>query len=235
MNGGFGRLETIAAVLIVAGLVMGARSTARVARAIRNRFTYGAPYREGMIADRVLGLLMTLPVLLLGGCLAFFAWGQSVFQPNEGGTVRVGRIEARRSGWGKVAVRFMPDPLYPARGILDGEVSGARWAIAGDFITWDRGVKWLGLRDGQRLRYLLGSRDTTGLSPGESEQRTPIEPLPGPAAGLVRLAPFIPILKVRTEASSWFPIADRAVMTVYAIGPGYLAEVVTENAPRRVP
>jgi hypothetical protein len=235
MNGAPGRLEVIAAIVTVAGLVMAARAAWRVLRAIRSRFTYGAPYRTGMIADRALGLAMSLPVPAIGLLLAFFAWGQAGFQTEEGSTVRVGRIEARRSGWGRIDVRFVPDPLYPAHRVLEAEISGARWAVAGDFISWDRGVRWLGFRDGQRVRYLLGARDTTGLSPGGSGETTEIESLPTGAACLLRMAPFIPFLKVRTEASRWLPLADLTVMTLYAIGPGYIAETASESAPGRAP
>ncbi len=228
MSEGPGRLEVLAAILAVAGCVTAVRAAARVAQATRARFTYGAPYREGAIQDRLLGLLMTIPVLFLGIGLGFLAWAQVGFQEDRG-TVRVGQIEAHRSGWGKVAVRFVPDPLYPGRQVLEGEVSGARWAVAGDFIVWDRGVRWLGLRDGQRLRYLLGTRDTTGLSPGAGDERTTLEPLSDAASRLMKVARFLPFLKVRTEASQWLPLAERQVMTLYAIGPGYLVEVAAES------
>ncbi len=230
MHGGPSRLEVIAAVLALAGIVMCARSLGRVLQVTRARFTYGAPYRSGMISDRLLGLLMTLPVLALGLALGFLAWAQDDFQANEG-TVRVGRVEARRSGWGKVAVRLLPDPLYPGRSVIEGEVSGARWAIAGDFITWDRGVKWIGLRDGHRVRYLFGTRDTTGTTPASKEETTVLEPLPPAAARLLEVARFLPFLRVHAEASPWFPLAERQVMTLYAIGPGYLADVVADNGP----
>ena len=233
MTGGPGRLELIAAIATVAGLAMAARAAWRLLGATRNRFTYGAPYRSGMIADCALGLAMALPVPAAGVLLALLAWGQADFQAAEGSTVRVGRIETRRSGWGKIDVRFVPDPLYPAHRVLEGEISGARWAVAGDFISWDRGVRWLGFRDGQRVRYLLGARDTTGLSPGGSGQTTELEPLPRGAASLLRMARFIPFLKVRTEASRWLPLADRTVMTLYAIGPGYIAETASESLPAR--
>jgi hypothetical protein len=218
-----GRIEVLSAVLILAGAVLLLRATGRVLRVTRARFTYGAPYREGMIADRLLGLAMTLPVLLLGLALGFLAWGQSGFQSNEG-TIRVARIEARRSDWGKVSVRLAPDPRYPAHEALEGEVAGARWAVAGDFITWSPGVRWLGLHDGHRVRYLVATRDTTGTSPSPGDQTREIDRLPPGAAALVRAARFIPFLKVRIEASPWFPIAEHQVMTLYAIGPGYLAD-----------
>jgi hypothetical protein len=227
-----GRSGILAALLVLAGLVIFARSLRGVVRSIRARFTYGAPYRRGTIADRLLGLAMTLPVLFLGLGLLFLAWGQSSFQRSDAGTVRVARVEARRSGWGKVTVRIVPDPLYPAAHLLEGEVSGARWAVAGDFISWSRDLKWLGLTDGHRVRYLFGTRDTTGTSTGSGEERTRLESPPPSAALLMKAARYLPFLTVRIQASPWFPLAERQIMTLYVIGPGYLADIVAE-APAR--
>jgi hypothetical protein len=226
MPGGVGRLGVIAALLTLAGLVLCVRGSLRLLRAVRDRFTYGAPYRSGTLQDRFTGLLLEIPVLLVGLALGFLALGQAHFQPSET-TVRVGQIEARRTEWGKVTVRFVPDPRYPGDRVLEGEISGARWAVAGDFITWDRGVKWLGFRDGHRLRYLLGTRDTTGLTPGARTETTVLEPLPGAAFRMLAMASYIPFLKVTTQASQWFVPAERQALVLYAIGPGYLGEVAS--------
>src|SRR5437773_1227399 len=109
------------------------------------------------------------------------------------------------------------------------EIVGARWAVAGDFITWDRSVKWLGLRDGHRVRYLIGANDTTGTTRSDRIERSLLDPLPAAAARLIALTRYLPFLKVSTETSSWFPITDRQVMVLYAIGQGYLAEVASES------
>ena len=226
--GDVGRLAIIAAIVSFAGILLCARGTFRLAQSVRARFTFGAPYHSGTIQDRLLGLLLEIVVLVLGAALAFLALGQADFQPNES-TVRVGQIEARRSGWAKVRVRLVPDPLYPSSRVLEGEIAGARWALVGDFIAWDRGVKWLGLRDGHRLRYLIGANDTTGMTRADQIDRTLLDPLPGAAARLLSVARFIPFLQVRTESSSWFPVTDRQIMVLYVIGPGYLAEVASES------
>ncbi len=233
MQGGLGRLDLIAGTLTILGLVLCVRGAWRFAAAVRARFTRGAPYRSGTIQDRLLGLLMEIALLAVGAALGFLALGQAEFQPDDT-TVRVGQIEAHRSDWGKVAVRFVPDPLYPGRQVLEGEVSGGRWAVAGDFITWSRGVKWLGFRDGHRLRYLMGTPDTSGTSPAERSETRVLEPLPPAAFRLLATAPYIPFLRVRREASPWFPLAERQVMVLYAIGPGYLTESVSVG-PRRSP
>jgi hypothetical protein len=225
-----GRLEIIAALVSIAGVVLCARGSWRLIRAVRARFTYGAPYRSGTIQDRLFGLLLEIPVLLLGAGLAFLALAQAGFQPNEM-TVRVGQIEARRSGWARVSVRLVPDPFYPSGRILEGEIGGARWAVAGDFITWERGIKWLGFRDGHRVRSLIGTNDSTGTTPVGRVERTPLDPLPAAAERLLSVAGYLPFLKVHTETSSWFPLADRQVLILYAIGPGYLAEVASESGP----
>jgi len=230
--GGIGRLEILAALISIAGVILCARGSWRLLLALRARFTYGAPYRSGTIQDRLLGLLLEIPVLLLGAALAFVALAQAAFQPSET-TVRVGQIEAHRSGWARVAVRLVPDPLYPSDRLLEGEIDGARWAVAGDFIAWDRSVKWLGLLDGHRVRYLIGANDTTGTTRSDRTQRTQLDTLPAAAARLLSLARYLPFLKVSSETSSWIPIADRQVMVLYAIGQGYLAEVASES--RRAP
>jgi hypothetical protein len=227
--GGIDRLGIIAAIVSIAGILLCARGSFRLLAAVRARFTLGAPYRSGTIQDRLLGLLLEIVVLLLGVVLGFLALGQSEFQASES-TVRVGQIEARRSGWARVAVRLVPDPLYPSSRVMEQEITGARWAVVGDFITWDREVKWLGFRDGHRVRSLIGVNDTTGTTPEDRVERALLDPLPPAAARLLSVARLIPFLKVRSESSSWFPVADRQVMVLYAIAPaGYLAESASES------
>jgi len=235
MDGGLGRLAVIATIVTLGGLLLCLQGAWRLARTVRARFTYGAPYKRGMVQERLLTLLMEIAVLLVGATLGFLALGQAAFQP-EDGTVRVGQIEAHRSEWGKVRVRLVPDPFYPGGRVLEGEVTGARWAIAGDFISWDRSVKWLGFRDGHRVRYLLGTPDTTGMTPAERGETTILDTLPGAAFRLLATAPYIPFLRARRESSPWFPVAERQVMTLYAAGPGYLADVAAEGTrnPARI-
>jgi hypothetical protein len=210
------------------GLLLWARGLLLLVKALRARATYGAPYREGTVGLRVYGLALRTPLLLIGMALLFLARAQEAFQPNEG-TIRAGRIEAQRSQWGSVHVRFVPEAAYPGRRELEGEISGARWAIAGDFVTWSRGVRWLGLRDGHRVRYLIATRDSSGLSPRAANDLQVLEPLPRAAALLVSLARYLPIATVKMEASPWFAPAERAVSILYAIGPGYLVDTVTEG------
>jgi hypothetical protein len=112
---------------------------------------------------------------------------------------------------------------------MEQEIAGARWAVLGDFITWDHSLKWLGFRDGHRVRYVIGASDTTGMTRADHVERALLDPLPRAAARLFSVARFIPFLEVRTESSSWFPVTDRQVMVLYAIGPGYLAEVASES------
>src|SRR3989442_6083785 len=125
--GSVGRLEIIAAIVTFAGVLLCARGTFRLAQSVRARFTFGAPYRSGTIQDRLLGLLLEIVVLVLGAALAFLAPGQADFHPNES-TVRVGQIKARPSGWPRVRVGLVPEPLYPSSRGLEGVIAGARWA-----------------------------------------------------------------------------------------------------------
>lgn len=229
----FGRLELFAAVLLLAGAVLCLRGTLRLARAVRSKFTYGAPYREGMIADRALGLAMEIPVLIAGLALGFLALAQAGYQ-EVGGTVRVAQVNAHRTGWGKVGVRVAPDPRYPVQRVLEGEISGARWAIVGDFVSWSPGVRWLGLRNGHRVRFLLGTNDTTGLTSSAKVDRELLDPLPWAARRLARWDRLLPFMTVREEASPWLPLADRQVMVLYATAAGYVADIATEgSSPRR--
>jgi len=232
---GLDRLELISALVSIAGIVLCARGSYRLARSVGARFTYGAPYRSGTIQDRLLGLLLEIVVLLLGLVLGFLALGQADFQP-DASTARVGQIEARRAGWAKVSVRLVPDPLYPSSRVMEQEITGARWAVVGDFITWDRDLRWLGFRDGHRVRYLIGANDTTGMTRADRVERALLDPLPRAAARLLSVARYLPFLEVRSETSSWFPVTDRQVMVLYAIGTGYLAEVASETAkPSAIP
>lgn len=231
MDGAPDRLMIIAALASLAGATVCARAGWRLLQALRARFTYGAPYRSGTVQMRLMNLLLDIPLLLLGAGLGFVALGQAAFQPDDT-TVRVGQVEAHRSGWGKVAVRLIPDPLYPQDRVLEGEVSGARWAITGDFLTWERGLRFLGFRDGHRVRALIGSGDTSGTTPRGRTERVVLDPLPGAAFRLLATARFIPFLTVRTESSPWFPIADRQVLILYATGSGYLGDVVSAGGAR---
>ncbi|MGH9748440.1 MAG: hypothetical protein ACRD5D_05825 [Candidatus Polarisedimenticolia bacterium] len=223
-----GRLELLAAVLILAGMLFAGRSGTRLLEAIRARFTLGAPYRRGTIADRSIALLMSLPVPAAGLLLGFLSLAQASFQ-GVTPTVRAGQIEARRTGWGRAHVRFVPDPFYPARRLLEAEISGARWGVVGEFVSWDPGVRWLGLRDGHRVRWLYGTNDTTGLTPAARSDRALLDTLPWAAGRLVAAARFVPFLTIRHQASPWFPLADRQVMVLYATGAGYLADVASEG------
>jgi hypothetical protein len=228
-----GRLELLAVLVTAAGAVLCARGGLRLARVIRARFTLGAPYREGMIADRALGLLLEAPVLLLGLALGFLALAQAGFQ-DVSRTVRAAQVQARRSGWGRTHVRVVPDPLYPAQRVLEGEISGARWAIVGDFVTWTAGIRWLGLRDGHRFRLLLGTNDTTGLTPAARADRQLLDTLPWAARRLAQADPYLPFVRVQPLASSWFPIAEHQVLVLYATGAGYLADsAAAGTAPSR--
>jgi hypothetical protein len=229
-----GRLELLAVVVTAAGAALCARGSLRLARAVRARFTLGAPYRDGMIADRALGLLLELPVLVFGLALGFLALAQAGFQ-DVGGTVRAAQVQARRSGWGRAQVRIVPDPLYPAQRVLEGEISGARWAIVGEFVTWTDGVRWLGLRDGHRFRYLLGTNDTTGLTPAPRADRQLLDTLPWAARRLAQVDRYLPFVRVQALASSWFPIAEHQALVLYATGAGYLADSAAAGTPPRQP
>ena len=67
-------------------------------------------------------------------------------------------------------------------------------------------------------------------------ERALLDPLPRAATRLLSVARFIPFLEIRSESSPWFPVTDRQVMVLYAIGPGYLAEVASESgAPSAAP
>lgn len=231
MSPTFGRLEMFAALLTVAGLLLTIRTTMRLIKTIRARFTYGAPYKDGMIADRALGLLLVLPILAAGGILVFLSLAMAPFQP-DAERIRVGRIEARHTGWGRTAVIFRPDSDYPGRVELEGEIAGSRWAIGGDFIEWDPAVAWLGLRSGHRMRYLLGTQDPSGLSREGDDGRIVLEPLPKTAAALVANARFIPYLEVKLQASQWIRPASLQVIDVHAGPHGYLADIATENSAR---
>ena len=231
MNGSPGRLEIFAVLVSLLALILLVRSLLRTARSIRARFTFGAPYRAGTISDNLVGLLMTLPLALIAAGLGCLAAAQAGFQPDPE-TVRVGQVEARRSGWATMKVRLAPDPGYPADHLLEGEISGARWAIVGTFIRWDKGVRWLGLQDGHRLRHLIGTNDTTGTTPPDRADRTTIDGLPRAGAALLSAARFVPFLTVHEEASPWFPMAERQILVLYATGNGYLAESVAEGTVR---
>jgi hypothetical protein len=225
-----GRCEIIGAVLAVAGGVLLGRALLRLAVTMRARFTYGAPYKRGMALDRALGVLLTLPLLPLGSLLVLLGLAQHAFQPTlPEAPVRVGRVEARRSGWGRTTVQLAPDPGYPEQRLLEGEIAGARWAIVGDFISWAPGVRWLGLVPGHRVRVLVASADTTGMSTGAARPVVPIDAPPRLALALLRLRRVLPVLTVRQATSSWFEPAERRIVILYATREGYVADQVAER------
>jgi hypothetical protein len=224
------RLTLIAIVVSGVGLLLSGQGCTRLWRSMRAKYTYGTPYRSGTIADRLSGLALRVPVLLIGLALAGLALGQSGFQPSDRLT-RVGRLEARRADWGKTAVRFEPDALYPDDRVLEAEIEGARWAIAGTFIDWSPSLEWLGLRGGHRLHHLVGTRNTTGFTPEERGATAILTPLPHAAGTLVALDRYLPFLTVSTLTSAWLPPAERQSLAIYATEEGYLAETIAE--PRR--
>ncbi|MFQ5877963.1 MAG: hypothetical protein ACE5JH_09805 [Acidobacteriota bacterium] len=219
------RLGLLATCATLVGALLFARGLAKLFRAVRARLTYGAPYRRGTIEDRLVALLLVTPIPVLGLALLGLALAQAAFQPVDE-TVRVGQIEVRRSGWGRTAIRFLPDPGYPGRRVLEAEVTGARWALFGTFTTWSRSLRWLGLSDGHRLSHLLAMPNTTGTTGEARTDRATLDVLPPAARLLVRLDPYLPFLTVRAQSSPWFPPAERRSLALYAIGPGYLAEDV---------
>jgi hypothetical protein len=225
-------LVIMSGLLILGGAVLLARSAWRLAVVVRARFTFGAPYAAGQIGDRLFGLVLTLPLVPLGGVLLLLALAQPAFQPTSpGNVVRVGRIDARRAGWSRTAVRLDPDPGYPERRHLEGEIDGARWAVTGVFLDWAPGVRWLGLRPAHRVQALVGTTDPSGTSAGD-ERRTVIDAPPRAAAFLLGHAHWLPFLVVRRGASSWFTPADRAVVILYATPDGYMGDVAATAGAR---
>jgi hypothetical protein len=217
-------LTAIAAVLLLAGVAILARALARLAAAIRARYTQGAPYRRGQIADRALAAALTLPVAPLGAVMLAIALGQAAFQPvSTTGPVRVGEMEIAKAGWGRTAVHLTPDAAYPESRALAGEVEGARWTVVGDFLDWDPGVRWLGLVPAHRVRGLAGAGDSTGGT--VSAARTvPIDAPPRLARQLLAWDRYLPMLRVRTGSASWMPPSSRAVAILYVIPEGYVAD-----------
>jgi hypothetical protein len=225
-------LVILAVGLLALGALIVLRAVGRLIIVVRARFTYGAPYRSGQIGDRLLGLVMTLPVAPAGAVLLGLALAQGAFQPTRPDeTVRVGRIDASRAGWGKTAVRLAPDPLYPERRPLEGEIEGARWAVAGDFLDWAPGVRWLGLRPAHRVRALIGTGDPSGTSP--TRRIVTIDAPPSAARLLLRCARWIPFLTVRRNASPWIVPAERAVAVLYATPEGYVADTASTGGGER--
>ncbi|HYV85682.1 MAG TPA: hypothetical protein VFB49_07220 [Patescibacteria group bacterium] len=219
-------LVILAVLLLAAGALILLRAARRLAAVVRARFTFGAPYAAGQITDRLLGLAMTLPVAPLGAALLWLALAQGAFQatrPDE--AVRVGRLDASRSGWGRTAVRLSPDPLYPETRLLDGEIEGSRWAVTGEFLDWAPGVRWLGLRPAHRVRALIGTGDPSGTAPKQST--VAIDAAPSAARLLLRSARWIPFLTVRQGASPWIAAGGRSVAVLYATSAGYLADTAS--------
>lgn len=231
-----GRCELIGALLLLAGAVLSARAAWRLAATVRARLSCGSPYREGWIADRALGLLLALPLFPLGTALVFFGLAQGAFQPTPAvETARVGQVTARHGRWARTVVELAPDPLYPEQRVLRGEIEGARWAITGDFINWPPGMRLLGLRPAHRVRALVGSADSTGLSSGTSRPVVPIDAPPRAAAALLRCARYIPFLTVTQGTSDWFEPADRLILVLHATREGYVGDVAAERGPARIP
>ncbi len=226
------RLTVIAIITSAFGLVLVIRGFMHLARAVRARYTLGAPYRRGTIPDRLTGMAFRLLFLLLGLALGGIALAQSSFQGTRE-TARIGRLESRRAGWGGTAITFRPDSLYVDTNILEGEIAGARWAVAGTFIDWSPEVRWLGFRDGHRLHHLVGTPNTTGTTPDARREKVILAPLPPAAKLLVECDRFLPFMRARTITSKWFPPARRQAMALYATGEGYLAETIAETAAER--
>jgi hypothetical protein len=221
-------LLILALVLVAGGLVLFLRAAWRLQVVARARFTFGAPYSKGQNTDRVLGLLMTLPLAPAGVVLLWLALAQGAFQPTRPDAgVRVGRLDAHRAGWGRTAVSLAPDPLYPERRLLEGEVEGARWAVSGDFLDWAPGVRWLGLVPAHRVGALVGTGDPSGTAP--TARLVVIDAPPSAARLLLRWSRFVPFLRVRRGASPWFVPAGRSVGTLYATSEGYLADAASTS------
>jgi hypothetical protein len=229
-----GRPEIIGALILLLGVALLARVLWRVAQVVRARFTQGAPYRRGQIADRLLGIPFVLPIPLIGAGLVFLGLAQTAFQPTRAiDAVQVGRVEAVRGGWGRTRIRLSPDPSYPERRLLEGEIDGARWALVGEFIDFAPGIRWLGLRPGHRVRALVGSADVSGTSPSATSTRVTIDALPRAAGWLLRVARYLPFLKVREAGSAWYGPAERRIVMLYATTDGYLADGVADGAAPR--
>ncbi len=229
-----GRPEIIGALIFLLGVVLLGRTLWRTAAVVRARYTLGAPYKRGQIADRLLGIPFVLPIPLLGAALVFLGLAQAAFQPTPAiDAVQVGRVEAVRAGWGRTLVQLAPDPSYPEQRLLEGEIGGARWAVVGDFIDFAPGIRWLGLRSGHRVRALVGSADVSGTSPSASSTRVAIDALPRAAGWLLRVARYLPFLKVREAGSTWYGPAERRIVMLYATQEGYLADTVAGGAAPR--
>jgi hypothetical protein len=229
-----GRPEIIGALILLLGAILLARVLWRVVQAVRARFTQGAPYKRGQIADRLLGIPFVLPFALIGAGLVFLGLAQTAFQPTRAvDAVPVGRVEAVRAGWGRTRVRLAPDPSYPERRPLEGEIDGARWALVGEFVDFAPGIRWLGLRSGHRVRALVGSADVSGTSPSSTSTRVGIDAMPRAARCLLRVARYLPFVKVRESGSAWYGPADRRIVMLYATTDGYLADTVAGDAAPR--
>ena len=217
-------LTVIAGILAIGGAILTLRSLARLAGAIGAKFRRGAPYHRGQIADRLLGLVMTLPLAPAGAALAVLALGQAAFQPvPPGDPVRVAEIESAKAGWGKTVVRLEPDPAYPESRRLEGEIAGARWAIVGTFIDWDPGVRWLGLVPAHRVHGIMGADDVGGAATAGGRV-IPIDAMPRMARMLLAWDRYLPMLRVRTGSTPWFPPSDRTIAILYVTPEGYLTD-----------
>lgn len=223
MFGLSGRLGVFGVLLLVLGVLLFVGSATRLYRAIRAKHTYGAPYRDGTASDRFVALLIVSPITLVGMTMFALALAQAGLQ-RVGGTVRVGQMEVGRPGWASTAVRILPDSDYPERRVLEGKVSGARWAIAGTFVTWAPGVRWLGLRNGHRVTQLVGTQNTTGMTGEEQLDTDVLDSLPLMTRGLVLVDPYVPFLTVYTAFSPWYSPTEKRSMVLHAYEAGYMAE-----------
>jgi len=217
-------LTAIAAGVLLLGTFLLVRSLWRLAVAVRARFTYGAPYHDGWIGQRLFATLLTLPIAPLGAVMLVIALGQAAFQPvRPVEAIRVGQMEYDRAGRDTTSVRLTPDPAYPEGRVLEGSVEGARWAVVGDFLAWDPGVRWLGLVPAHRVRGLAGAVDAGGGAI-TAERTVPIDALPAMARRLLDWAPFLPMLRVRTRSTPWMPSSERAVAILYVTPDGYITD-----------
>jgi hypothetical protein len=217
-------LTAIAAGFLLAGTALVARSLWRLAAAVRARLTYGAPYHRGQIGERAFATLLTLPIALLGAGMLVIALGQAAFQPvRPVEAIRVGQMEFAKAGWGRITVRLTPDPAYPEGRVLEGAVEGARWAVVGDFLDWDPGVRWLGLVPAHRVRGLAGTGDVSGGAI-TAARTVPIDAPPRMARRLLAWDRFLPMLRVRIGSTAWMPPSERAVAILYVTPEGYITD-----------
>jgi len=217
-------LTAIACGFLLVGIVLFTRSLWRLGVAVRARLTYGAPYHSGWIGERLFATLLTLPIAPLGAVMLVIALGQAAFQPlSRIDAIRVGQMEFSTAGRGGTTARLTLDPAYPEDRVLQGSVEGARWAVVGDFLDWDPGVRWLGLVPAHRVRGLAGAGDVSGGAI-TAARTVPIDALPGMARRLLAWDHYLPMLRVRTGSTPWMPPSERAVAILYVTPGGYITD-----------